>query len=182
MKTHYETERLILEICTPDYCEEVLRFYKDNADIFQPYDPLCPANYYTAEYQYNALSAVYNSFLEAKGVRFYLFEKKNPERIIGTISFNGRNHGYLNSALVGYKLDKQYHHKGYAFEALQKGIEIMFIEEKLHRLSAYIMPNNEPSIKLIQRLYFTYEGIAHEYACIQGKWEDHLQYALINHF
>lgn len=181
MQTHYETDRLILEICTPDYCEEVLRFYKDNADIFQPHDPLCPANYYTAEYQYNALSVEYHAFLDKKGVRFYLFEKQNPTRIIGTISFTNRTHSFLDSAVVGYKLDKHYQHQGYAFEALKKGIEIMFYEEQLHRLVAYIMPGNQPSINLIQRLYFSYEGIAREYALIQGKWEDHCQYALINH-
>ncbi len=181
MKTHYETPRLLLEICTPDYGEEVLRFYKDNADIFQPHDPICPANYYTPEYQYNALSVEYQTFLEKKGVRFYLFDKTNPSRIMGTISFTNRTHSFLESAVVGYKLDKYYQHQGYAFEALQKGIEIMFYEEKLHRLVAYIMPANQPSINLIQRLYFSYEGIAREYALIQGIWQDHYQYALINH-
>lgn len=181
MKTHYETDRLILEICTPDFCDEVLQFYKDNASIFQPHDPICPTNYYTSQYQYNALSVEYNAFLEKKGVRFYLFEKMNPTKIIGTISFTNRTHSFLESAVVGYKLDKNYQHRGYAFEALQKGIEIMFYEEQLHRLCAYIMPGNQPSINLIQRLYFSYEGIAREYALIQGKWEDHYQYSLINH-
>lgn len=181
MRTHYETERLILEICTPDYCEEVLRFYKENALIFRPQDPICPSNYYTAEYQYAALSVEYDAFLTQKGVRFYLFEKRHPGPIIGTISFTNRTNGYLSSAVTGYKLDQKYHHQGYAFEALQKGIEIMFYEEQLHRLCAYIMPSNQPSINLIQRLYFEYEGIAREYAQIQGKWEDHYQYSLINH-
>lgn len=181
MLTHYETQRLILEVCTPDMAGETLRFYKANQAIFQPYDPIPPSNYYTEEYQYNSLICDFNAYLEKKGVRFYLFEKKNPQHIIGTISFSNIMHGFLQSTVIGYKLDSQYHHQGYAYEALQKGIDIMFREEKLHRISAFIMPSNTASIKLVERLCFTYEGTALEYACIQGKWEDHRIYSLLNH-
>lgn len=181
MQTHYETNRLILEVCTPDRCHEVLRFYEDNRKIFEPFDPLYPAQYFTPEYQYSTLAYEYKIFLEQKHIRFYLFEKRNPHKIIGTISFGNIIKGFVNSTVIGYKLDRHYHHRGYAFEALQKGIEIMFFEENIHRINAYIMPNNIPSIKLIQRLYFSYEGIAREYALIQGRWTDHYQYSLINH-
>ena len=181
MQTHYETKRLVLQVLTPDYCHKVLDFYLSNKDIFQPHDPLYPKHYYTADYQYQSLSCDYHAFLERKGVRFYLFDKHHPQNIIGTVSFSNVSYGYANQAVVGYKLAKQHHHMGYAFEALQKAIELMFYEEKIHRITAYIMPDNEASIRLIERLYFTYEGVAKEYALIQGKWEDHLQYALINH-
>lgn len=181
MQTRYETNRLFLEICAPKWCYEVLRFYQDNKHIFEPYDPAYPAHYYTAEYQYNTLAYEYKMFLEQKSIRFYLFEKNNPNRIIGTISFGNIIRGFVGSTVIGYKLDQRYQHKGYAFESLQKGIEIMFYKENLHRITAYIMQDNVPSIKLIQRLYFSYEGIAKEYALIQGMWRDHYQYALINH-
>lgn len=181
MRTHYETKRLHLHVLTPDFCELVLHFYEKNRTFFAPYEPICPDSYYTNSYQYNTLLAEQQMFLEQKNVRFYLFEKEDPETIIGTISFSNITHGFFKSAITGYKLDARFQHQGYAFEAMQKGIEIMFYELKLHRLTAYIMKNNLPSIRLIEKLYFSYEGIATEYALIHGKWEDHLQYALINH-
>lgn len=181
MKAQYETQRLELKILTPDYCHEVLDFYQYNRRSFRPYEPRYPRSYYTADYQYKSLSFDYQAYLEQKGVRFYLFQKNDPDTIIGTISFSGITHGYTSSAVVGYKLDSRFRHQGYAFEALQKGIEILFYEEKIHRINAYIMQNNTASLRLIQRLYFTYEGIAREYAFIQGKWEDHLQFSLISH-
>lgn len=181
MKTYYETNRLLLQVLTPDCCEAVLHFYKKNRTFFAPFEPSSPNSYYTNAYQYNTLLAEQQLFLEQKGVRFYLFKKERPKTIIGTISFSNITQGYLNHAILGYKLDARFQHQGYAFEALQKGIEIMFYELKLHRLTAYIMKNNIPSIRLIEKLYFSYEGIAAEYAFIHGKWEDHLQYALINH-
>jgi ribosomal-protein-alanine N-acetyltransferase len=45
---------------------------------------------------------------------------------------------------------------------------------------ARVMPENTPSLRLLEVIGFTCEGT--EYACtqIQGKWEDHIRYALLN--
>ena len=50
----------------------------------------------------------------------------------------------------------------------------------LHRVFARVMPENTPSLRLLEAIGFTCEGT--EYACtqIQGKWEDHIRYALLN--
>lgn len=180
MLTHYETKRLNLDILTPDYCKEVLHFYERNKALFQPYDPKTPASYYTETYQYHSLSCEYALFLRQERVRFYLTLKEQPNNIIGTISFSEMQRGYTLSAIAGYKLDGAFQHQGYAFEALQKGISILFHEEQFHRITAYIMPDNTASIRLIERLHFSFEGIAKQYARIQDRWQDHLQYALIN--
>ncbi len=50
----------------------------------------------------------------------------------------------------------------------------------LHRLEANILPTNNASIKLIEALGFTSEGIVRHYAQRNGVWEDHLRYSLIN--
>jgi len=181
MLMHYETKRLNLDILTPDDCLEVLDFYVRNRAIFQPYDPIAPQHYYTKQYQYHSLACEQEMFLKQQQVRYYLTKKECPGRIIGTISFNQLNRGYINSAVIGYKLDRTNWHQGYAAEALKKGIEAMFYEEHYHRINAYIVPGNLPSIRLAERLAFSYEGIAREYAQIQGVWQDHLQYSLINH-
>ena len=126
MKTHYETSRLHLQVLTPDFCEAVLQFYETNRTFFAPYEPLCPESYYTASYQYSTLLTEQQMFLKQKGVRFYLFEKRDPETVIGTISFSNIMQGFFKSAITGYKLDARFQHQGYALEALQKGIKIMF--------------------------------------------------------
>lgn len=181
MLTHYETKRLNLDILTPDDCLEVLDFYMRNQAIFQPYDPIAPQNYYTEQYQYHSLACEQEMFLKQQQVRYYLTKKECPQNIIGTISFTHMHRGYTSSAVIGYKLDETNQHQGYATEALKKGIEMMFYEEHYHRLNAYIVPSNLSSIRLAKRLAFSYEGIAREYAQIQGIWQDHLQYSLINH-
>lgn len=181
MHTYYETKRLILQVLSPDYCHSVLHFYQSNQSFFQPYDASYPHNYFTPDYQRSSLTYEYYAFMEEKSVRYYIFRKEDPDTIIGTISFNNILYSYQQKATIGYKFDHHQQHNGYALESLQKGIQIMFCELGLHRLEAYIMPSNLPSKRLIQRLGFTYEGVARKSFYIQNQWIDHEQYSLLSH-
>ena len=42
------------------------------------------------------------------------------------------------------------------------------------------MPNNIASIKLLEKLGFHKDGYANKYLKINGKWEDHIHYTLLN--
>jgi RimJ/RimL family protein N-acetyltransferase len=42
------------------------------------------------------------------------------------------------------------------------------------------MPDNSPSLQLIEKLSFLYEGVANSFARISGNWCDLKHYALIN--
>ena len=84
------------------------------------------------------------------------------------------------SCHLGYKLDKDEVNKGYVTEAIQKGIDIMFNELKLHRIEANIMPKNKCSLRVVEKLGFYNEGLAYKYLKINGKWEDHIHMVLLN--
>ncbi|PXV84915.1 ribosomal-protein-alanine N-acetyltransferase [Lachnotalea glycerini] len=180
MLTYYETNRLILQIITPNYAKKVLDFYVTNKDIFETYEPSRPENFYTEEYQKALLGYEYNSITKMQNVRFWVFKKEDPDKIIGTVSFSNIQPYIYSSCNIGYKFDKYYHHQGYAFEALNQLIDIIFNECHLHRINAYIMPNNTSSKRLIERIGFTLEGIARKCIIIQDNWEDHEQYSLIH--
>ena len=180
MLTKYETDRLILKILTPNSCNSVLRFYKDNQNIFEPLNPINPENYYTNNYQRSVLKIEYNNFIKGKSVRFFVYTKSNPLKIIGTISFTEIKRNFSYSAILGYRFDEQYHHQGFASESIKKAVEIMFNEEHIHRIEAYIQPDNIPSKKLISRLGFVYEGICYSHTMVQNNWQDMERYALIS--
>lgn len=180
MLTEYETKRLILKILTPDKCNSVLRFYKDNCALFEKYNPIMPKNYYTTDYQRNTLSAEYKSFLSGKSIRYYIYEKSNTKRIIGTISLNDIKKAFSSSAVIGYRFGSEYHHNGYATESLEKLILALFKEEHIHRIEAYIQPDNIPSKKLIERLGFQYEGICYSHTMVAQHWEDMERYSIIS--
>ena len=65
-------------------------------------------------------------------------------------------------------------------EALKKIINIAFNELKLHRIEANIMPKNLASQKLVQKFSFKNEGLSKKYLKINGLWEDHYHYVLLN--
>jgi len=180
MLTEYETERLILKVLTPNNCNSVLRFYKENADIFEPLNPIKPDNYYTTNYQRSVLTLEYDSFIQGKSVRFYIYTKENPSKIIGTISFTDIKRNFSQSAILGYRFGKKYHNKGYATESLQRAIYALFAEENIHRIEAFIQPENEPSKNLILRLGFSYEGMCYAHTMVHEKWQDMERYSLIS--
>jgi ribosomal-protein-alanine N-acetyltransferase len=180
MQTTYSTDRLILSILTQADGDKVLSFYERNKDFFERWEPERDQNFYTYAYQRVTLSIEYNLLLQSKLLRFWVFEKDNLHNIIGTVNFYNIALQSFSTCQIGYKFDQNYVGKGYAFESISKGMEILFHEFKLHRIEANIMPSNLPSIKLISNLGFQYEGIAKSSIQIKGIWEDHARYAYIN--
>lgn len=177
----YETERLLLKVLTPDYSNEVCSFVSKNNEQFEMYEPSLPANYYTPEYQHTILSCELKLALQTKNIRYYVFLKENPNQIIGTVALHNIAFSSYSSCEIGYKFDVDFQHKGYAREAVAMGVSIAFAALNLHRIYARVMPENIASIKLLKSLFFEEEGLEKECIKIQGKWQDHLRFALLNH-
>ena len=176
----YETDRLILRVLTSDCAKSVCRFVTKNRDEFEKYEPILPANYYTPEHQQTILSCELKLALQTKNIRYYVFLKENPEQIIGTVALHNIATTAYSSCEIGYKFDADYRGKGYAREAVAMAVSIAFAALGLHRVYARVMPDNTASIKLLKSLLFEEEGLERECIKIQGKWEDHLRFALIN--
>lgn len=181
MNFEYETERLLLKILPPTArnTAHVLDFYNRNRESFERYEAARPPRFYTTSYQNSLLTCEYNLAMRQSSLRFWLYEKENPHQIIGTICFHRITHSVYQTCEVGYKTDGAFRRKGYAKEALTFGIKLMFDELKLHRIEAFVMPENTPSIHLLESLHFEREGICRQSICIRGNWEDHALYALI---
>jgi ribosomal-protein-alanine N-acetyltransferase len=158
----------------------VLSFYEDNSELFEPWEPKRTNTFYTLSYHKTLLTAEYNQIADGKLLRYWIFLKNQPEEIIGTVCFqNLLREPYLSCSL-GYKISKNHLHQGYAAEAINRCIELMFREYRMHRIDAFIMPSNIASLKLIERLGFVYEGTSNAFARINGQWADHMHYALIS--
>lgn len=178
MNLTYETDRLLLQILNENYSMQVLTFLSRNRSYFDSYELAKENTFYTEEFQKKLLHEEFNQAIKGNRLRFYIFRKDAPQRIIGTVSFGNLHHSF-HSCQIGYKLDPLYQHQGYATEALSAAIDIAAAELKLHRITAYVLPSNQPSISLLERLGFELEGTARDYAIIDGQWHDHLQYAWI---
>ena len=107
-----------------------------------------------------------------------LIGTKKPGALVGQVSINNIVRGAFQSATLGYWIGAEFAGKGYMTEALALAVEHAFDALKLHRVEANIIPRNAPSIGLVKKLGFRYEGTAARYLKIAGQWQDHERWAL----
>lgn len=98
------------------------------------------------------------------------------ENVIGFIRLGLGGH---KAADVGYSLRPGWQGQGYAREATTAMIEFGFDELGLHRLTANIGPANESSMRLVNSLWFTYEGTIRDHVFTNGAWRDSRSYSLL---
>lgn len=179
MQFEIETNRLILRVLTADDAPKTLQFYQTNAPIFEKYEPIVGENFYSLSHQKNLLSYEYQETLKLHMVRFWLFEKSHPDQIIGTISFHNITPNIFASTQVGYKMDPRFWRKGYCYEALVAGIQLVSNEIGIRRFEALVLPDNYPSMCLLEKLGFQQEGLLKDKVYLQNTWRDHFIYGLV---
>ncbi len=180
MLTSYATNRLALNVLPPEKAGLVLNFYEKNSRFLEAYEPKRTGKFYTLEFQRANMKCEYSAFIKHSHIRYWMFLKDDPDKIIGTVCFSHVLKGAFLSCRLGYKLDEDFCGMGYMQEALVKLIPLACMEIPVRRIEAMVMPDNLASINLLARLHFIKEGYLHSYAQINGVWQDHLLYAYIN--
>lgn len=180
MQNEYRKNGIILRILNETNARAVLNFNKKNEAFFAPVEAEKPDNYYTLEFTRQTLAAEITQYLNRKAIRFFVFDENKPTEIIGSISFQSIRWGAFMSAHVGYKVDRSHCQQGVGFRALSLALDVICSEWGLHRIEAYIHPDNASSIALAKKVGFVSEGIAYDYAMLDGKWTDHLRYIYIS--
>jgi len=175
-----ESERLILRLLDESDAPARLDYYDRNKKFLKPYIPEMPDDFCTLNFQLDRIKENKESSDKSSEFRYFIFKKDDPLKIIGNVSVSHIIRGVLQSAFLGYSIDEKENGKGIATEAIQKIIELSFNDIKLHRLEANVMPSNTASVRILEKLNFTKEGFSKDYCRINGKWEDHLRFALLN--
>jgi ribosomal-protein-alanine N-acetyltransferase len=175
----YETERLVLRELEAGDSDLLSDYLRRNRNFLKEWEPLRDASYYSDESVKALIEEETRSTADKTGLHLYLFNK-GEESIIGKVSLTNIVYSVFQSCFLGYKLDEAEINQGRITEALKRLIEIAFTEYKLHRIEANIVPKNIRSIKVIKKLNFQEEGLSRKYLKINGTWEDHLHFVLLN--
>ncbi|MFF3757439.1 GNAT family N-acetyltransferase [Streptomyces sp. NPDC002185] len=107
----------------------------------------------------------------------FLIRVRETGETAGTVNINSVIRGRYQGASLGYAAFAPSAGKGYMTEGISLIMEHAFEDLRLHRLEASIQPGNKPSLALVQRLGFRYEGVSSEYLYIDGAWRDHERWA-----
>ena len=176
----YETPRLLLKVLRADCAPQVLDFYNRDKELFEMYEIDRVPDFYTVKHLQKVLRYEYNMAVKSQLFRFYVFQKENPCRIIGTVCIHNIAPAFYGSCEIGYKFSSEFHHMGYATEAVGFCTKLAFNELRMHKVTAVVHPGNVPSMKLLNRLGFVQEGLLHDYLILHGKWCNHYIYGLVN--
>jgi ribosomal-protein-alanine N-acetyltransferase len=112
------------------------------------------------------------------GYGFGIFVGPDRNRFAGAINLSSVQRGPYQNAYVGYWIDEAAAGNSYTPEAFVVLCRFAFEELGLHRLQASIIPRNAPSHRVAAKVGLRSEGVALRYLEINGRWEDHVRYAI----
>lgn len=96
----------------------------------------------------------------------------------GEINLNNVVRGAFQSATIGYWIDKSRAGRSLMSEAVVVLAQYAFEEMRLHRLEICIIPRNDNSRRVMEKLDIRTEGVAERFLEINGVWEDHIRYGI----
>ena len=104
------------------------------------------------------------------------------EQLVGQISLGAITYGSMRTGVVGYWVDHSHIGHGFAPTAVAMLADWAIMADdgpKLHRLEIAILPENERSRRVAEKLHARHEGLRTGYMYINGQWRDHDTYALL---
>ncbi len=95
----------------------------------------------------------------------------------GQVTVGGIHRGSLRGGHIGYWIDRDVAGRGIMPMAVAMATDYC-LRAGLHRIEINIRPENQPSIRVVEKVGFRYEGLRERYLHIDGDWRDHVSYAL----
>ncbi len=142
------------------------------------YEPRHQDAYFSIAVQREKILESLHHMKNQREYSFGIYDRKSQE-LIGHISMYSIRRLPFSSAFIGYSMDEMNIGKGIATEAVQLlvkyGIEVV----GLHRIEAYVSPRNIGSIRVLEKAKMQREGLLRQLLFINGEWEDHYMYAVL---
>ena len=96
----------------------------------------------------------------------------------GEVTLSSIQRGPFQSAFIGYWVDQARAGQGLVPEAVVVTLQFAFESLGLHRVEISIIPRNQSSRRVVEKLGIRMEGVAERFLEIDGNWEDHARYAI----
>ena len=112
------------------------------------------------------------------GYAFFVF-RRDDDCLLGGITLSNVRRGVTQSCAMGYWMGQKYAGQGLMQDGVATSLSFVFDELGLHRLEAACLPHNEASTTVLLKCGFQKEGFARKYLRINGKWSDHVLFAML---
>jgi len=141
-----------------------------------PWEPTWPADDLTRSAYRRRIRRYAEDIRTDQAYAFFLF-RKSDNVLLGGLTIANVRRGVAQAGSLGYWMGAPYAGQGYMTAGVRAIIRFSFSSLRLHRLEAACIPTNTPSIRLLEKTGFKREGLARQYLCIDGIWQDHLLFA-----
>lgn len=98
--------------------------------------------------------------------------------IVGQLNVSNMLFGSVSSATIGYWIAPEAAGKGITPTAVALVTDYLFSNLGLHRVEIDIRPENQASLRIVEKLGFRFEGLKERFIHINGAWRDHYVFAL----
>jgi ribosomal-protein-alanine N-acetyltransferase len=110
--------------------------------------------------------------------RFWAVAEAETDRCLGLVNYHD-GHIRNKRVAIGYIIHPARQRQGIATEAVSAVLGFCFGELRLHRVQAFIHPDNTGSRRLVEKLGFRSEGLLRDNLRVGDVWRDDLLYALL---
>jgi ribosomal-protein-alanine N-acetyltransferase len=148
-------------------------------DFLTPWEPLWLPDELTRSSYRRRVRHYLRDLREDVGYALFVFTP-DGEQLLGGLTLCNVRRGVTQACTLGYWIGEAHARKGYMTAAVRAVIPFVFDSLELHRLEAACLPHNLASKRLLERTGFRREGFARRYLRINGAWQDHLLYALLD--
>lgn len=147
-------------------------------EFLTPWEPAWTSSELTRTSFRRRLKYYARDLKEDMGYAFFLFEK-DDDTLLGGLTLSNVRRGVTQACTLGYWIGTPHAGQGYMTAGVSAVIPFVFDALSLHRLEAACLSHNAASMKLLERTGFTREGMARRYLKINGIWQDHVTFALL---
>ena len=147
-------------------------------EFLTPWEPTWTSSELTKASYRRRLKHYARDLREDLGYAFFLY-RNSDDALLGGVTLSNVRRGVTQACTLGYWIGAPHAQQGYMSAGVTAAIPFVFDSLRLHRLEAACLPHNEASRRLLETAGFSREGLAKRYLKINGIWQDHLLYALV---
>lgn len=143
-----------------------------------PWEPIWPADDLTRTAFRRRLRRHAEEIERDEAYPFLIFREAD-NALLGGLTLGQIRRGVAQASTLGYWMGEIHSGKGQMSRAVRATVAFAFASLRLHRIEAACLLHNAASVRLLERIGFKREGYARSYLRINGLWQDHVLYALI---
>ncbi|MGE3246171.1 MAG: GNAT family N-acetyltransferase [Beijerinckiaceae bacterium] len=144
-----------------------------------PWEPVWPADDLTRPAFRNRLRRNMEEMERDETYPYFVF-RASDEALMGGLTLGQVRRGVAQTATMGYWMGEGFAGHGFMSGAVRAVARHAFDNLRLHRIEAACLPHNDRSRLLLESCGFQKEGYARSYLRINGQWQDHILFALLD--